>query len=348
MAAKKISAKARAAARKQRDKWKNKRWFTIRAPRHPWNFRKIGETLGETDEQIIDRIYEMTQQEFSGDFTKMHVILRFRVTEVVGQDALTTFVGHSHQSDHTRRQIRRYRGKVDNVVDVVTTDGYLVRMKPLIITERRCQTSVKQAIRAKSSEIIRAFASKSNYSKMQESMLNGDLENEIRSAVKAIYPCKNVVIRKSQLLQSGVVTDKGPTLDEIHEEEARQDAELKAKKAAALESAEDEEQSNLLAAAEAMESISEKETVATEDAEEESESSEEADAEETAPEEEADAEEEAAEEEADAEETAPEETTKESESTLMKLKKDELVEKAKAAGVATSGTKADIVARLLE
>ena len=32
----------------------------------------------------------------------------------------------------------------------------------------------------------------------------------------------------------------------------------------------------------------------------------------------------------------------------MKLKKDELVEKAKAKGVATSGTKADIVARLLE
>ena len=31
----------------------------------------------------------------------------------------------------------------------------------------------------------------------------------------------------------------------------------------------------------------------------------------------------------------------------MKLKKDELIEKAKAAGVATSGTKADIVARLI-
>ena len=81
--AKKLSAKARAAARKQRDKWKNKRWFTIRAPRHPWNFKRIGETIGETDEHIMGRVYEMTQQEFSGDFTKMHVILRFRVTEVV-------------------------------------------------------------------------------------------------------------------------------------------------------------------------------------------------------------------------------------------------------------------------
>ena len=148
--------------------------------------------------------------------------------------------------------------KIDDVVDVVTTDGFLVRMKPLMITERRCQTSVKQAMRAKSAEIIRAAAAKSTYSKLQESMLGGDLETEIRNAVKAIYPCRNVVIRKSQLLQTGVVTEKGPTLDEIHEEEARQEAELKAKKAAALAAASEEEsteEAGLLAAAEAMESI---------------------------------------------------------------------------------------------
>ena len=326
-----MSAKARAAARKQRDKWKNKRWFTIRAPRHPWNFKRIGETLGETDEHIMGRVYEMTQQEFSGDFTKMHVLLRFRVTEVVGQDALTTFVGHAHQSDHTRRQIRRYRGKIDDVVDVVTTDGFLVRMKPLMITERRCQTSVKQAMRAKSAEIIRSFAAKSTYAKLQEAMLGGDLETEIRNAVKAIYPCRNVVIRKSQLLQSGVITEKGPTLDEIHAEESRQEAELKAKKAAALAAAEDDdaddgEEAGLLAAAEAMESISEKEEVVEAPSEEEVE---------------------AVAEPEEVEEVAEEESA-ETEASLMKLKKDELVEKAKAAGVATSGTKADIVARLLE
>ena len=337
MAAKKLSAKARAAARKQRDKWKNKRWFTIRAPRHPWNFKRIGETIGETDEHIMGRIYEMTQQEFSGDFTKMHVLLRFRVTDVVGQDALTTFVGHAHQSDHTRRQIRRYRGKIDDVVDVVTTDGYLVRLKPLMITERRCQTSVKQAMRAKSAEIIRACAAKSNYSKLQEAMLGGELETDIRNAVKSIYPCRNVVIRKSQLLQTGVVTEKGPTLDEIHAEEARQDAELKAKKAAALADAGEEGteeeapvEGDLLAAAEAMESISEKEKVTEEPAAEEP------------------AAEEPAAEEPAAEDPAAAAESGETEASLMKLKKDELVEKAKAAGVATSGTKADIVARLLE
>tara|TARA_Y100000746_G_scaffold1356_1_gene1343 strand:- start:221 stop:1213 length:993 start_codon:yes stop_codon:yes gene_type:complete len=330
MAAKKLSAKARVAARKQRDKWKNKRWFTIRAPRHPWNFKPIGETLGETDEHILGRIYQMTQQEFSGDFTKMHVLLRFRVSEVVGQDALTEFVGHAHQSDHTRRQIRRYRGKIDDVVDVVSTDGYLIRIKPLMITERRVQTSVKQAMRSKSSEIILAFAAKNTYSKIQEAMLGGDLENDIRNAVKAIYPCKNVVIRKSQLLQTGVVTEKGPTLDEIHAEEERSEAEMKAKKAAILaEEMDDSDSGNLLAAAEAMESISEKVGEAKD----------------------SDAEKDGTEEAPEAEEApVAEETSSDgpSEAELMKLKKDELTAMAKEKGVAVSGTKADIVARLLE
>ena len=60
--------------------------------------------------------------------------------------------------------------------------------------------------------------------------------------MKPIYPIKSISIRKSQLLQTGVVNEKGPTLDEIHEEEARTASELKAKKAAALAAAmEDEE-----------------------------------------------------------------------------------------------------------
>jgi small subunit ribosomal protein S3Ae len=263
--AKKISVKARAAARKQRDKWKNKIWYTIRAPRSPWDFKKIGETLGESDEHILGRVYEMTQQEFNGDFTKMHVILRFRVHECVGQDALTTFIGHHHQTDHIRRQIRRYRGKVDDVVDVVSTDGYLVRLKPLIITQKRVQTSVKQAMRAKARDMIISFASKSTFAKIQTQILDGTLEEEIRKAVKPIYPVKSVAIRKSQLLQAGVVAGNGKTLDEIHSEEARSEAEINAKKAAALATAMDNEEEeedvstpSIIDAAEAMEPASEK------------------------------------------------------------------------------------------
>ena len=239
--ARKMSAKARAEARKQRDKWKSKRWYTIRAPRFPWDFKNIGETLGESDEHILGRVYSMTLQEFNGDFTKMHILLKFKVASCVGQDAITQFIGHEHQNDHIRRQVRRYRGKVDAVVDVVTKDGFLIRMKPMVITQNRIKTSVKQSIREKASETIRTTAAKTTYADLQKLMLSGELEESITNFVKVIYPTKTCIIRKSQLLQEGVENNDGPTLDEIHAEEARLEAEMKAKKAALLAEAAAEE-----------------------------------------------------------------------------------------------------------
>ena len=320
--AKKMSAKARAAARKQRDKWKTKRWYTIRAPRHPWNYQNIGETIGESDEHIIGRIYEMTQQEFNGDFTKMHVMLRFRVSETVGQDALTTFVGHHHQTNHIRRQIRRYRGKIDDVLDVVTEDGYLVRIKPLIITQKRVQTSVKQSIRSKTRDVLRGFVAKTTYDNLQVAMLDGSLENEIQNQIKSIYPCRSVVIRKSQLLQEGVTMDHGPTLDEIHAEEERKEAEIKAKKAAAL-----------------AEAMAEEEAEGDEDAADDSDDDV---AEEVAEAEEAPAEEEAVEEE------APEEEAASGDVDYSSMTVAELKDLLKAAGKPVSGKKSELIERLQE
>jgi len=325
--AKKVSAKARAAARKQRDKWKTKRWFTIRAPRHPHNFKRIGETLGESEDHIIGRVYEMTQQEFDGNFSKMQVVLRFRVSECVGQDALTTFIGHYHQDDHIRRQVRRYRGKVDDVVDVVTADGYLVRMKPLIITQQRVQTSVKQDMRTRTREIIIGQASKSTYADLQNSLLDGSLEEAIEKGVKSIYPVRSVVVKKSQLLQEGAVASFGPTLDDIHADEQRAAAELKAKKAAALAAAMAEEDAEQAAAEdEAGEpEVEEAEAVQESTVEAEQESVEEAVVE-------APAEVESAEAAADYE----------------SMTVGELKELLKAAGKPVSGKKSDLIARLNE
>ena len=318
--AKKMSAKARAAARKQRDKWKTKRWYTIRAPRHPWNYQNIGETIGESDEHIIGRIYEMTQQEFNGDFTKMHVMLRFRVSGTVGQDALTTFVGHHHQTNHIRRQIRRYRGKIDDVIDVVSEDGYLVRIKPLIITQKRVQTSVKQSIRAKTRDVLLGYVAKTTYDALQVAMLDGSLETEIQNQIKTIYPCRSVVIRKSQLLQEGVEMEEGPTLDEIHAEEARKEAEIKAKKAAALAEAMAEEEAE----------GDDDEEDSTDEVVEEAAEAEETPAEEVA------------------EQEAPTEEASSDEVDYSSMTVAELKELLKAAGKPVSGKKAELIERLQE
>ena len=238
-------AKARAAARKQRDKWKAKRWYTIRAPRNPWSFRVIGETLAEEPEQLIGRTYDIMQNELDGDFSKMHVQVIFRITEALGGDALTEFIGHNVLKDHIRRQIRRHRGKVDDTVDVVTEDGYYVRFKPLLISRSRVKSSQKSAMRASARDTILTMGASSTWIQLQKAVLDGTMEDAIKESVSKVSPVRTVMIRRSQLLQSGVTVEDGPTLDEIHAEE----------KAAAA--AAEVEEVDVLAAAEASAELSE-------------------------------------------------------------------------------------------
>ena len=248
MAAK--SAKARTAARKQRDKWKSKRWYSIRAPRNPYSFKVIGETLSENPENVVGRIHEVTQNEMDNDFTKMHIKLKFRITEVLNQDAITEFIGHEVQRDHFRRQVRRNRGKVDMVIDVVSEDGFYVRFKLVVISPKRIKSSMKTVIRNIVKDRLYKVASTTTWLKLQASLLNGELENEVKDSCSSIHSVRSVVFHKSELRQSGVFSDEGPTLDEIHAQEEREKA--AAKEVEVTESTED-----VLVAAEAGEAISE-------------------------------------------------------------------------------------------
>ena len=213
------SAKSRLAARKQRDKWRAKRWYTVRAPRNPWSYRNIGETIAEEDSMLEGRIYEMMQNELDGDFSKMHVKVRFRITHTVGSDAITEFIGHEVAKDHIRRQVRRARSKVDDTVDIVTEDGFYIRLKPLVITHRTAKSSQKQEIRSRAKETILKVGATSTWVAIQKAIMDGSLESSIKDAVSAIHPVRTVLLRKTQLIQAGVTVDDGPTLEDIRAEE---------------------------------------------------------------------------------------------------------------------------------
>ena len=212
-------ASARAAARRQKDKWKSKRWYSIRAPRNPWSFKVIGETIAEEEEMLVGRLFEIMQNELDGDFTKMHVKIQFRIKEVVGNDAITEFVGHDVMKDFVRRQIRRDRGKIDDTIDVVTEDGFFVRIKPFIVTRSSVKASQKHESRSVTRNEVVKFCSKSTWINVQKALMDGSLEETVSKAISKIQPVRAVFFRRSQLIQDGVVLDDGPTLEEIKAEE---------------------------------------------------------------------------------------------------------------------------------
>ncbi len=115
-----------------------------------------------------------------------------------------------------------------------------------MISRARIKASQKQQMRTLAREIILTTGATSTWFNLQASTLDGTLETKIKEAVSKIQPVRTVVIRRTQLIQSGVLVEDGPTLDEIH---AREKEEIEASKSIpeeeAIESEEEDSESSL-------------------------------------------------------------------------------------------------------
>jgi small subunit ribosomal protein S3Ae len=191
---------SRATTRKVKDKWRSKEWYRVLAP-DMFENAQIAETLSDEKEKIIGRVTEVTMQDLTGDFSKMHIKLQFKINEISGFNAHTQFVGHTLTSDYIRRLTRRKHSKTDGVFDVLTKDKALIRVKPMAVTEKRIQVSQQQAIRGIMGRVISNEAAKRMHSEFVRELLSGNISKGILRACKAVYPLKRVEIRRSEVLR---------------------------------------------------------------------------------------------------------------------------------------------------
>ena len=190
------------AGRKVKDKWKAKEWYKVHAPRM-FNEAEIGETPSADPEYVLGRTAEVTVQDLTGDFSKMHIKLKFKVTSVDGYDAKTSFIGHDLTSDYVRRLTRRRKTKTDHVVDVVTKDGFTYRIKTMSIAERRIQSSQEDGMRRIIAETLVAIGQEKTLSEIVKDIVSGDLAKDLARACRVVIPIKRIEIRKSEVLASG-------------------------------------------------------------------------------------------------------------------------------------------------
>jgi small subunit ribosomal protein S3Ae len=193
-------ATSRAAARKVKDKWRAKNWYRILAP-DMFEGVQIGETLADSPDKLKGRILDITLQQLTGDFSKMHIKLQFKINNVSGSDAHSNFIGHTLTSDYIRRLTRRKRSKMDGVYDILTKDGFKVRVKPMAVTEKRIQTSQQYAIRTTMENVIEKHAKAKLVSEFIREMITGELSSVIFKECKPIYPIKRIEIRCSEIIE---------------------------------------------------------------------------------------------------------------------------------------------------
>lgn len=220
--------KAKAASRKIKDKWKAKEWYKVHAPRM-FNEVEIGDTPSSDPSNLIGRIVDVTVQELSGDFSKSHIKVKFKVTSVDGYVAKTSFIGHDLTSEYVRRLTRRRKTKTDHVVKVVTKDGFTVKVKPMSISETRIQTSQEEAIRRIMNDTLMQMGVEMTLSELVKGIVSGDVARNISRACRVVMPIKRIEIRKTEVIKDGegepesIIEVEEPEEEESEDEESEEE-----------------------------------------------------------------------------------------------------------------------------
>ena len=211
-------ARARTAARKVKDRWKAKNWYSILAP-PAFDGVTIADTLADSPDNLINRVTEVSLQDLTNDFRKSHIKLFFKVNKVEETNAYTQFVGHTLTSDYLRRMVRRRRSKIDGVYDAVTRDGAVIRVKPFATTDKRIQNSQKRIVREAMKKTIYDQAKNSTLSEFVKTILDGKMGSEIYKNCKKLYPVKRIEINKTEVVShpTQVIEDKKPKKEEKEE-----------------------------------------------------------------------------------------------------------------------------------
>jgi small subunit ribosomal protein S3Ae len=184
---------------------------------------KIGETLSDDPQKLIGRIIEVTAQDLTGDFTKIHIKLHFRIEEIREKEAHTSFLKQDLTSDYVRRMARRKRTRIEETFVVTTRDKIELRIRPVAITEQRIQSSNQSSLRKTLGEELTKMASESLLQDFIKNLISGQLSKRLVQACKHINLINRIEIRKTENVSKiGVAAEAEPEEPEVQSPEGEE------------------------------------------------------------------------------------------------------------------------------
>ena len=184
------------------DTWKKKKWFAIISPKL-FGEKQIEETIAEKPELLINRIVSPTVRELGGNPKKSFYNLDFKVFEVQGLKGNTKLAGHQLKGSYLKRLIRRRASKIELTQFVSTKEGAKVKVKTIVLTERKATRIQRTAIRKAVEDIVEKDAKKYEAEKFIYELVFGDIEHRINKAIKNI-----ILIKKIEVVQSKAIEGK--------------------------------------------------------------------------------------------------------------------------------------------
>jgi small subunit ribosomal protein S3Ae len=192
-----LSSKAK--GKHVRDKWRGKAWYMVVAPPFFGNV-ELGTVPAEEPEQLIGRVVEATLYDITSDFSHQYLKMFFQINEIEGKTARTIFKGHEYSRDYLRSLVRRRTTKVDGLFNLITKDGYKMRVSVSALTLSRIRTSQEKIIRSMMEKTVKEKAAALTLDQFVQEMVLGKIASDVYNEAKKVAPLRHVGIRKSKMV----------------------------------------------------------------------------------------------------------------------------------------------------
>jgi small subunit ribosomal protein S3Ae len=186
-------------AKRVRDKWRSKEWYLVVAPDYFGNV-ELGSVPTDDPEKLVGRVLDATLYDITNDFAHQYLKMYFQVLGVDGKTANTVFKGHEYSRDYLRSLVRRRTTRVDTILNVVTKEGYGLRVAVCAFTLNRAKTSQEAVIRSIMKRVVNEKAAVLTFDQFAQEAVLGKIASDIYNEAKKVAPLRHVGIRKSKLV----------------------------------------------------------------------------------------------------------------------------------------------------
>lgn len=180
-------------------KLKGKEWYSILAPKM-FKEKIIGETPVGDPKTLIGRKVDVHLINLVDDLSKYYMKFYFKVTDIKESKAYTEFAGLECMRDYISRMIRYGIKRIDIIQDLVTKDKKKLRVKTLVITNKKMKKNVEIALKELVEEKLKKEIESDKLDEFIEKIIDDTIKKSILNEGSNIYPIRAFEIRKVEVL----------------------------------------------------------------------------------------------------------------------------------------------------
>ncbi len=187
------------ATQKGADKWKQKKWFVVQAPKS-FEGKTICEIPANDEKSVYARNIRVALSQLTGDPGHAFANVTLKVSGVSGNTVQTQITDIQQLNSYLRSLVRRGRSVADCVLPLKTGDGTEVVLKMIAITGGRTAHSNIKILRKAMGEFLTPYVREREFDQLVKLIIDGRMQAELGAKLQRIVQIYKVEVKRMEVV----------------------------------------------------------------------------------------------------------------------------------------------------